>query len=331
MKKLIVLSVTIVLMFSSLVSGQTEEKPAGPSIKFGGYTQMTMIKSETNKALVFGFERVRLGARGTLNDRMDYRLLVDFKNTDKDLDNDGDTPGIIKFAYLDLKPNDQLRLRVGKFKTPLGMEWNTPGSQLDIVKRGLAQSLIFHFDAGAMLYADKLGSQKFGFAAGAFNAGPNKANDVGDPAAGQDYTLAARVSLDPDKRVHLEAFGGSALTSVDSQETVVVLGAGARFKVRDKLQLKAEYVNRDDAQNGGSDGTAYYGQAGYRVHPMLEPLLKYENLDVSDNNKDQANFTFGLNIFLNPAKQNESKIQFNYVLSDLDGGDAFQVLVQGAF
>ena len=127
------------------------------------------------------------------------------------------------------------------------------------------------------------------------------------------------------------AFGGSALTSVDSQETVVVLGAGARCKVRDKLQLKAEYVNRDDAQNGGSDGTAYYGQAGYRVHPMLEPLLKYENLDVSDNNKDQANFTFGLNIFLNPAKQNESKIQFNYVLSDLDGGDAFQVLVQGAF
>jgi Phosphate-selective porin O and P len=304
---------------------------AQPTIKVNGYTQATMIKDYDNKAFVFGFERVRLGAKGALNEVMDYKLLVDFMNTTKSVDNDGDSQGIIKYAMLTFKAYQNWNISVGKFKTPIGMEWNTPASKLDFIKRGLGQSLIFHFDTGIMVHSSNISESGFGLAAGVFNAGPNKANDVGNPAEGQDYTATGRISYEMDKMLYAEAFVGSALTSVDSQKTVNVYGLAAKLNVIEKLQLKGEYLTRTDKQNAASDGADYYVQAGYLIHPMFEPIVKYESLDVTNSAKDQTNYTFGVNIFFNPEKHSESKIQFNYVSSDIKSKGGIQLLFQGAF
>jgi hypothetical protein len=216
-------------------------------------------------------------------------------------------------------------------KVPVGMEWNTAAHSIDFVKRGYAQKFIFHFDTGVMFHMDKIGQHGLGFAFGAFNAGPNKANDVGDPAQGQDYTLAGRVSADPSKSFHAELYWGSALTSIEGQSNVNVAGAGVKVYPTLKIELKGEYMTRDDKQTVASDGTVYYAQAGYLLMPSVQPIVKFENNDISDDTKDQTFITLGCNFFLNPQKRKESKIQVNYVFSDLDDQDSFQILFQGAF
>ena len=302
-----------------------------PSIRIGGFAQITAIKGESSDALVFGYDRVRLQARGRINAVTDYHLQLDFSRTSVDVDKDGDSDGIIKDVVITYRPGAALRASVGKFKTPIGMEFNTAGKNLDFVKRGLGQALVFERNAGAMLSAKGLGAAKLGFACGVFNAGPNKANDVGDPTLGSDYTLAARVDLRPDPRFYAQAYAGAALTSVAGQGDVQILGAAARVKPVDGLALKAEFMSRDDPNNDAADGSDYYLQAGYLVHPHFEPVIKYEELDVTDDSRDQANTTLGLNCYLSPKPHRESKIMLNYIFSDLDGGDALQVLFQVAY
>ncbi len=256
--------------------------------------------------------------------------MVDFVKQATDVDKDGDTPAIIKDALMIIKPFKNLRLSFGKFKTPIGMEFGTPGYKLDVVKRGLGQKLVFERNAGAMAQFKNIGESKLGVAAGIFNAGPNAANDVGDPKKGNDYSFVGRVNISPVKNFYAEAFGGLANSSIDSIKSVSILGAAAKFKY-DALQLKAEYMLRKDDNNSKADGSDFYIQAGFLIDPHFEPVVKYEKLDVRKNSADQSNLTFGLNYFINPEKRHQSKIQLNYVSSDVGSKSAVQVMFQVAF
>lgn len=300
-------------------------------VKTSGYIQTTMTKAEDNDAFLIGFDRVRARFSGSINDKVDFKLQVDFIDGAKATGNDGSTPGMINYAEIIYKLPNKMNLSVGKMKTPLGMEWNTGPTSLDFAKRGLGQAFIFHFDGGAMLYKNNIGKAGLGFAAGVFNYGPNKATNVGDPAQGPDYTLTGRVSADPNKQFHAEAYFGTAMTSVDGQENVTLAGVGAKWKPVSKLQLKGEYMSRDDAQNPSAEGTDYYVQAGYQVHPNFEPAVKYEQLDLTNDASDRTDLTVGLNIFINPEDKKQSKIIINYIASDLDGKDAIHLFYQVAF
>ncbi len=331
MKTTLYFLITLVSLsgFLYLMTDVAQAQSQGPSIKFEGYTQMTATKFENNKAFVFGFERVRLGAKGKLNQYADYRLMVDF--VESGIGKDGETPAMINYAQLTFKPSSKINITAGKFKTPVGMEWNTSATSLDFVKRGLSQSLVFHWDMGFMLHASGIGNTGFGYNLGVFNAGPNKANNVGDPELGQDYTIAGSININPVKAFYLEASFGSALTSDSLQENVNIFGLGARFKVTDQLSLKGEYLSRSDEQNSAVDGSDLNFQAGYLVHPNFEPVIRYDVFDVKNDDKDQKLITAGLNIFINPDNQKETKIQINYLASDLEDGDSFQILLQSAF
>jgi hypothetical protein len=319
--------IMVLIVLFLLISG-TAFGDAG----FYGYIQTNMIKTETNKAFTFGFERVRIGSKGTLNQYVDYRLLFDLVSSAETSGNDGgESPAIINNAEVIFKLTPKLKLTAGKYKTPIGMEWNVPATNLDVIKRGLGQAFVFHFDTGLMLYGDKIGKPGLGFALGVFNAGPNKANNVGDPALGQDYTVTGRISIDPGKTFHAQAYLGSALTSVSGQENVNVFGGAVIFKPATPLTLKGEFMSRSDAQNLSSDGNDYYLQAGYFVHPNFEPLIKFESLNVSNDAKDQANLTLGLNTYFNKENLKQSKVQVNYIISDMDGKNDLQVLYQVAF
>ncbi|TKJ42097.1 hypothetical protein CEE37_00010 [candidate division LCP-89 bacterium B3_LCP] len=304
---------------------------AEPTVKLHGFTQATVIKTQDNKGFVFDFDRVRLIAKGKLNDLAEYKLQVDFMKTDTDVDKDGETPAIIKDAEIKIKVYENIKVSVGKFKTPIGMEFCASGAKLDLVKRGLGQALVFERNVGAMVHASKLGQIGFGFAAGAFNSGPNQANTVGDPAKGNDYTVAGRLSINPQKVVYVQTYFGSALTSVDQQESVSIFGVGTHVKLMKELSIKGEFMSRTDAQNNDADGTDFYAQAGYLLHPGIEPVVKYEQLDVTNDAMDQANITVGFNYYLNPDNIHQTKIMINYVESDLDGQDAIQLMVQAVF
>jgi hypothetical protein len=323
--RLLQCSLYLLLLLPSAPARAGETKP---SIRLGGFAQVTAIAAEGSEALTFGYDRVRLDARGSINAVTDYHLQLDFSRTSFDIDKDGDSDGIIKDVVITYKPTGMISASAGKFKTPVGMEFNTAGKNLDFVKRGLGQALVFERNAGVMLHARRIGQARFGFAAGIFNAGPNRANGIGDPDQGADYTLAGRLSLTPDSRLHAQVYAGTALTSIEGQQNITLLGAAARVRPVAALSIKAEYMSRDDANSASADGSDYYLQAGYLAHPRVEPVVKYEVLDLADDTRDQANTTLGCNLYLSPELHRRSKIMVNYVISDLGGKDALQLLFQ---
>ncbi|MCA9734392.1 MAG: hypothetical protein H6696_01270 [Deferribacteres bacterium] len=292
-----------------------------------GCIQTTAIKSENNDGFLFGFDRVRLTVKGALNPKVDFRLQVDFSKQSTDIDKDGDSPGIIKDAEMKIKANSHVVVHFGKFKTPIGTEFNMSGQKLDFVKRGLGQALVFERNLGAMVRASKLNKMNLGFDLGVFNPGPSKANDIGSAAAGNDYTLAGRVHATPVKNVFAEAYFGNAMTSVVDQENVSIFGAGVKTKF-DKLNVNGEFMMRKDGNSAAQDGTDFWFSAAYLVTPEFEPVLKFEKLDVSADASDQAITVIGFNYFFNPKDHHQSKIQVNYHMSDLDGYDAIQFMFQ---
>ncbi len=325
--KLELLVVVLAILLTSSLSFAQDK----PIRKMGGFIQSTIQKGEDDKALTFGFDRVRFIAKGELNARADYKIMVDFMKTATDVDKDGDTPGIIKDALLIFKPTEKLRVSIGKYKTPVGMEFNTSGMDLDFAKRGMIQKLIFERSVGLMLHAKKIGGLGLGYNLGLFNNGPNAANDIGDPASAQDYTITGRLSAAPSKFLYAEASFGMATTNIEEQESVSIFSIGAKATLVEALQLKGEFLSRTDGNNATVDGTDFYIQGGYQITPKLQPVVKYEVLDVTNVENNRTDTTIGLNYFLNPKSHRQAKIQINYVISDMDGSSGLQILCQGAF
>jgi hypothetical protein len=302
---------------------------AAGDVDVSGFARVSMNRLEDQKAFVFSFEQVRLTAMDRPREDLEVKIQVDFlkAGTDKD----GQTPAIIRDAVVTFRPRPTLAVAVGKFKTPLGMEFAMSPVDLDIVKRGLGQTLVFERNTGIMLQGRGLGKHGLGFALGAFNQGPQNANGIGDPEEGQDYTVAARASADPAPRLHLEAYAGSALTSVSGQSRVDLFGGGVKMQVLAGVWVKGEVMSRDDEGNAAVDGTDFYVQGSWRNSSRFEPVVKYERRDVKDPDADQSDVTLGLNFHLDPKRPRTARLQINAVLSDRDGDDALRAVFQGAF
>ncbi|KAA3660656.1 MAG: porin [Calditrichaeota bacterium] len=314
-----------ILVFFTLAAGGllAQQKPYA----INGCIQTTAVKAEDNDGFLFGFDRVRLMFKGNLNPVVNFRLHVDFAKQSTDTDKDGDSPGIIKDAEMKIKANSKVTVLFGKTKTPIGSEFNVAGPKIDFVKRGLGQALVFERNIGAMVKVRKLNKKNLGFDLGIFNPGPNKASDVGSPAAGNDYTIAARVLANPLKNIYAEAYFGNAMTSIAGQENVSIFGAGTRTKFN-KLQVKGEYMSRNDGNSPANDGTDFWLSAGYMLTNKIESVVKLEKLDVSADENDQSITVLGLNYFFNPKNRHQSKICVNYQMSDLAGKDAIHLLFQ---
>ena len=94
----------------------------------------------------FLVRRFRPVLEGTLFSLADYRFIPELAGTPAVLD-----------AFLDLHPRPWLRLRVGKFKTPVGLERLQSDADLPIVERALDQNLSSQRDVGALLWGDIAG------------------------------------------------------------------------------------------------------------------------------------------------------------------------------
>jgi hypothetical protein len=326
-----------VLLLAGLVVPAMAE---GPAVRLQGFIQSVTTLSEDNKAPVFGLDRVRLVARGPLGERMDFFLQTDFARLivpagSSQADRDGASPALIKDARLGLLLPGGHTLYVGKFKTPIGREFALPGPSLDFVKRGFGHmTMIFERDLGMMWQSPAWGGARLQARLGAFNAGPNGANDTGDPGEGLDLSWAGSLGATPLPGLKLLGYGGLATTSVETvgvaQEELSLAG-GAIEIARGPLAMAMEGMTRDDPDHPDRDGSTWYAQLRWTVRPWLEPAFKLERLDVSDNTKDRRDWTAGVNIYLNPQRRQEAKLALNYVGSDLDGFSGLQLMIQGAF
>ncbi len=147
----------------------TEDKAT--QLHLHGYTQADdrMFSSNTHgqELDTFLFRRIRPLFEGTVLGNVDFRFMPDF----------GQNNPQIQEAFLELKALPFAKLRVGKFKEPIGLEVLRQDRDLTFAERSLASDLVPLRYIGAQL-SGSLFSDSISYAAGYFDGSSDGSNGV---------------------------------------------------------------------------------------------------------------------------------------------------------
>jgi phosphate-selective porin OprO/OprP len=149
-------------------------------LRIGAYTQADgrffINDSADSNTSQFLFRRARLDIQGTVFRYFDFRILPDFAGANFTLFD----------AYVDYTQFPFAKLRVGKYKPPVGLERLQSATALMLVERGQPTNLVPNRDNGAMLYAD-LWDAAFSYQLGIDNGVPDSGNANGDVNDDKDF------------------------------------------------------------------------------------------------------------------------------------------------
>jgi phosphate-selective porin OprO/OprP len=132
----------------------------------------------------FVLRRARLRLQGRLHDRFGFSIRPDFGIGGPEIDD----------AYVEARLAPAARVRMGRFKVPVGLENRQSSTGLMHVERGVPTGLVPGRDVGVMLHGG-VGGGRVHYAVGAFNGTPGASgpgDDVDDAVEG-----AARFFLTP--------------------------------------------------------------------------------------------------------------------------------------
>jgi len=143
----------------------------------------------------FTLRRVRPTLDGTVGKNGEFRVTPEFA---------GSATSLLD-AYGGYKFSPELRLRIGKFKSPFGLERLQSGSDLRFIERAHPTSLAPNRDIGALIFGD-LAGETVSYAAGVFNGVADGGSSVSDTSDDKDFT--GRLFLTPFKNTDSDALRG---------------------------------------------------------------------------------------------------------------------------
>lgn len=135
----------------------------------------------------FLLRRVRPIFAGTVGRHFEFQIMPDF----------GGGTTVLQDAWLDFKPSPKLRVRVGKYKSPVGLERLQSATALTFVERAFPTLIVPNRDVGIMVHGELAGGI-VAYAAGIFDGAPDGGSVDVDLNDGKD--LAGRVFLSPFRR-----------------------------------------------------------------------------------------------------------------------------------
>ncbi|MBZ4401918.1 MULTISPECIES: OprO/OprP family phosphate-selective porin [unclassified Myxococcus] len=171
-------------------------------LKLRGYVQLDgrFFESRADRpgATTLLIRRARPLLEGTLFSLFDFRLLVDFA---------ANVPPLWD-AYLEFRPRKEVRVRVGRFRPPVGLERNQSGIHTLFIERALPTDLVPNRDVGVMVHGE-LKDGVVSYALGAFNGTADGAS--ADTNLDDSFDLAARVFAHPFRALGLSSLSGLGL------------------------------------------------------------------------------------------------------------------------
>jgi phosphate-selective porin OprO and OprP len=159
----------------------------------------------------FFFRRIRPLFEGTLFNAVDFRFMPDF----------GQNNPQIQEAFLEFKSLSVAKLRVGKFKEPIGLEVLKSDRQLIFAERSMASDLLPLRYMGAQI-GGSIFSNSITYAAGYFNGSNDGSN--GNFQWAQDNEAAARLFVQPFATTGIGAirnFGVGMAGSAGNQHGII--------------------------------------------------------------------------------------------------------------
>jgi phosphate-selective porin OprO/OprP len=142
--------------------------------------------------------RIRPIFQGRAGKYFEFRLMPDFGN--------GTT--VLFDAYFDTRLSKSFRIRVGKDKTPVGLEQLYSDYAVLFPERSLVTNLVPNRDVGIQAQGD-VGGGMLSYVAAVFNGVPDAANGDIDSNSGKD--LAGRLTLKPFTRTSIAALKGAGV------------------------------------------------------------------------------------------------------------------------
>jgi hypothetical protein len=231
----------------------------------------------------------------------------------------GTLPNGVLDLYVQLPLRDRHRLRIGQFKTPLGMDFSVPGVGLSITQRGLEAGLVLNRATGVMLSGESA-IPGLGYDVGAF-AVPGRSGAVRMQSNQEDDEVAITARLRYDRgAVYVEGSWGSVdAAGGPGTDRYRVYDLAARYRMND-WQFVFEWIEGDGVRGEG-DRTerGYYVGAEYRVRSNLDLVVRhYEGRSHRDATSELANTYVGVSYQLPPMGRMTARVQFNYLLADKD-------------
>jgi len=183
----------------------------------------------------FFFRRIRPLFEGTIFNSVDYRFMPDF----------GQNNPQIQEAYMEWRTFSFAKLRVGKFKEPLGLEVLKSDRDLTFAERSLASDLVPLRYMGAQL-GGAVFSNSISYEVGYFNGSNDGSN--GNFQWVPDNEVAARLFLQPFATTGIGAlrqfgFGmaGSSATQYGSIAGLKTVGQSTFFKYSSKTFANGQH------------------------------------------------------------------------------------------
>jgi phosphate-selective porin OprO and OprP len=184
-------------------------------LRLRGYAQADarfyLADKANNGTDTFVMRRVRPILEGTVYRDFDFRLMPDFGNG-------AASSSILQDAYVEWHYWPWLKLRAGKYKVPIGLEWLQQDQWTSFTERGFPTDLVPQRDVGFQVSGDLFGGV-VNYAAGVFNGVVDGASGDGDSFDSKDGV--ARIFLQPFKTTDiapLKGLGFGAGGSIGNQQ-----------------------------------------------------------------------------------------------------------------
>jgi phosphate-selective porin OprO/OprP len=135
----------------------------------------------------FLLRRARPIVAGTLAKYFDFQIMPDF----------GGGTTVLQEAYVESRYSTKARVRLGKFKAPVGLERLQSATATSFVERAFPTALVPNRDIGVQLHGDLAGGV-VSYAVGVFDGAPDGGSIDLDQSDSKD--VAARIFLSPFKK-----------------------------------------------------------------------------------------------------------------------------------
>ena len=306
----------LILLAAPAVAAQGEFELAGRH-----YAQFMAERiGGTPNSVTLGADRVRsdlIARRGPVS----VGLMLDFGVEHPRERETGSLPNILGDLYLNYTPNARHTMRIGQFKTPLGMDFGISGGSLDVTKRGMEAPLVLNKNFGAMLSGRNLAGG-FGYDLGIFNpAGRSAATAHKASQAGEDFAAVARLHYDAP-RWHAEiAHGASEHAGGPGTRDYAVSNAGFSYSGA-RWTTKLEWTRGRDIRGvRGWNEEVFLLHGDYQLRPKLQLVARhYAGKDALTGLETRLTNTYlGLTRQLADSRWLRPRLQVNYVAAGGDG------------
>ncbi len=236
-----------------------ESEDGSYRFRIGLLTQMDgRFYLDGNGVDTFDMRRVNPVFAGTLWQDLDFQIMPELSGTVRILD-----------AYGDYRVSDQLRVRFGNFKTPLGLELTQSSGSQRFPEDGYVAQLLPNRDMGVQIYGKAM-TEKIEWKAGVFHGAVDGHNGAASVDSNNSFDLAGSL--------HLYPFRGSESDWWQGLGVGVAASWGrqhrdASLRIRNQQQLEV-LAGKDIRENGtlwriNPQLTYYCGPLGIMAEYML--------------------------------------------------------------